>query len=112
MDADLFHEPSSFERMIWEKIAASLLLSNPLNMAVLFINIKVVNKKVNVRFSGTGAPKYVKRGENWGNEELRIYQRNNLSEKFSPGPGFEPGSPALCSGAITSKLSKRSTRSS
>ena len=26
---------------------------------------------------------------------------NNLREKFSPGPGFELGSPALCAGALT-----------
>ena len=29
---------------------------------------------------------------------------NNLREKFSPVPGFEPGSPALCIDAITTKL--------
>ena len=29
---------------------------------------------------------------------------NNSREKFSPGPGFEPGSPALRAGAITIKL--------
>ena len=27
---------------------------------------------------------------------------NTLREKFSPGPGFEPGSPALRAGALTS----------
>ena len=34
---------------------------------------------------------------------------NNLREKFSLGPGFEPGSPALCAGAITIKPPRRST---
>ena len=34
---------------------------------------------------------------------------NNLREKFSPGPGIEPTSPALRAGAITTKLPKRST---
>ena len=34
---------------------------------------------------------------------------NNLREKFSPGPGFEPGSPALRAGAITTKPPRRST---
>ena len=33
---------------------------------------------------------------------------SNLTEKFSPGPGFEPGSPALRDGAIITKLPKRS----
>ena len=28
---------------------------------------------------------------------------NNLREKFSPGPGFEPRSPALHAGALTTK---------
>ena len=28
---------------------------------------------------------------------------NNLREKISPGPGIEPGSPALRAGAITTK---------
>ena len=27
---------------------------------------------------------------------------NNLREKFSPAPGFEPGPPAQCAGALTS----------
>ena len=31
----------------------------------------------------------------------KITQINNLKEKFSPGPGFEPGSPALLAGALT-----------
>ena len=26
---------------------------------------------------------------------------NNLREKFSPAPGFEPGSPAISAGALT-----------
>ena len=34
---------------------------------------------------------------------------NNLREKFSPEPGFEPGSPALRAGAITTKPPRRST---
>jgi hypothetical protein len=25
---------------------------------------------------------------------------NNLREKFSPGPGFKPGSPALCTSVL------------
>ena len=33
---------------------------------------------------------------------------NNLREKFSPGPGIEPGSPALRAGAITTKPPRRS----
>ena len=33
---------------------------------------------------------------------------NNLREKFSPGPGIEPGSPALRTGAITTKPPRRS----
>ena len=37
---------------------------------------------------------------------------NNLREKFSPGPGFEPGSPALRAGAITTKPPRQSTGSS
>ena len=61
-----------------------------------------------------------------GSIEIRLYQRmaiitntsvmflqqilnkfiNNLREKFSLGPGFEPGSPALCAVAITTKLPK------
>ena len=39
------------------------------------------------------------------NVHLRI---NNLREKFSPGPGIEPGSPALRAGAITTKPLRRS----
>ena len=34
--------------------------------------------------------------------------KNNLREKFSPGPGIEPGSPALRAGAITTKPPRRS----
>ena len=34
---------------------------------------------------------------------------NNLREKYSSGLGFEPGSPALRAGAITTKLPRRST---
>ena len=33
---------------------------------------------------------------------------NSLREKFSPGPGIEPGSPALRAGAITTKPPRRS----
>ena len=33
---------------------------------------------------------------------------DNLREKFSPGPGIEPGSPALRAGAITTKPPRRS----
>ena len=33
---------------------------------------------------------------------------NNLREKFSPGPGIEPGSPALRAGAINTKPPRRS----
>ena len=32
---------------------------------------------------------------------LKFNHSNNLREKFSPGPGIEPGSPALRAGAIT-----------
>ena len=35
-----------------------------------------------------------------------------LEKKFLPGPGFEPGSPALRAGAITTKPPRRSTRPS
>ena len=35
---------------------------------------------------------------------------NNLREKFSPGPGIEPGSPALRAGAITTKPPRRSLK--
>ena len=34
---------------------------------------------------------------------------NNLREKFSPGPGFKPGSPTLRTGAIATKLPKQSS---
>ena len=34
---------------------------------------------------------------------------NNLRKQFSPGPGFEPGSPALCTGTITTKPPRRFT---
>ena len=34
---------------------------------------------------------------------------NNLREKFSPGLGFEPGSPALRAGAIITNPPRRST---
>ena len=34
---------------------------------------------------------------------LELKKVNNLREKFSPGPGFEPGSPAVRAGAITTK---------
>ena len=37
-----------------------------------------------------------------------LYVIYNLREKFSPGSGFEPGSPALRCGAITTKLPRRS----
>ena len=40
-----------------------------------------------------------------GKYEIRV---NNLREKFSPGPGIEPGSPALRAGAITTKPPRRS----
>ena len=35
-------------------------------------------------------------------------QYYNLREKFSPGPGFEPGSPALHAGVITTKPPRQS----
>ena len=38
-------------------------------------------------------------------DDIRTTERNsdinNLREKFSPGPGFEPGSPAQSAGALT-----------
>ena len=34
---------------------------------------------------------------------------SNLREEFSPGPEFEPGSPVLHTGTITTKLPRRST---
>ena len=37
---------------------------------------------------------------------MTIFFINNLREKFSPGPGFKPGSPALCTGTITTKPPK------
>ena len=42
---------------------------------------------------------------------LKLYKMiiNNLREKFSPGPEFEPGSPALCTDAITTKPPRQST---
>ena len=40
--------------------------------------------------------------------ELCICKLINLREKFSTGPGFEPGSPALRAGAITTKSPRRS----
>ena len=50
-------------------------------------------------------------------DENFSFQNNHLvgriliiqEKKFSPGPGFEPGSPALRAGAITTKPPRRST---
>ena len=44
--------------------------------------------------------------------ESYIFIIYNLREKFSPGPGIEPGSPALRTGAITTKPPRRSAGSS
>ena len=43
------------------------------------------------------------------NSNTTLWFINNLREKFSPGPGFEPGSPALRAGAITTKPPRRIT---
>ena len=39
-------------------------------------------------------------GESSGYKKMKTTYINNLREQFSPGPGFERGSPALRAGAL------------
>ena len=49
----------------------------------IYYNLTVITKKHN------------------GFQNINKFKNVDLREKFSPGPGFKPGSPALRAGALT-----------